>query len=243
MTAAEKLKEDLKAEYKYRIEMHAHTSPASPCSEIPPEKMVKTYSEYGFDAVVIANHFIHYIMEDVSKKDGIDRYLKDYEDTCKAAEEYGIKVLLAAEIRFDENNNDYLVYGVDRSVLESVYDYFPKGLKAFREEVALENSVLLQAHPFRDGMERVDAKLLDGAETLNLHPGHNSRNGQAIKWTAENGLKIKTAGTDYHHPNRGHEGLTAVRTKILPKDSFELAKILRDGEYVLEIGADSIVLP
>lgn len=243
MTLQQKVKEQLTNEYKYRIEMHAHTSPASPCSHILPEEMVETYSELRFDAVVIANHFIKYILADLPKNEAIDRYLKDFEDTCAAAEKCGLKILLAAEVRFDENINDYLLYGVDRSILETVYDYFPKGIKAFREEVSLENSVFLQAHPFRDGMELVDAKLLDGIETFNVHPGHNSRIGQAAKYAKVNNLEIKIAGTDYHHPNMGHEGLSAVRTRILPKDSFELAKILKEKDYVIEIGADSIVLP
>ena len=243
MILPEKIKNDLINEYKFRIEMHAHTKPVSPCSEISPEEMVETYSELGFDAVVIANHFIYYLTEGFTKDEAIDRFLKDYEDTCKAAEKRGLKIILAAEVRFDENFNDYLIYGVDRKILETVYDYFPKGLKAFREEVNLEKSVFLQAHPFRDRMTLMDAHLLDGVETFNVHPGHNSRIGQAAKYAKENDLKIKIAGTDYHHPNHNHEGLSAVRTKVLPKDTFELAEILKSGDYVLEIGADSIVLP
>ena len=243
MTLQKKGKEQLMNEYKYRIEMHAHTLPTSPCSEISPEEMVKTYSDLGYDAVVISNHFIYYLVEGYSKQEAIDRYLKDYEDTCAAAEEYGLKIILAAEVRFDENHNDYLIYGVDREILEKVYDYFPKGLKAFREEVKLDKSVFLQAHPFRNGMELVDVSLLDGIETFNVHPGHNSRVGQAVKYAYDNKFEITTAGSDFHHPNVGHEGLAAVRTKILPKDSFELAKILKDGDYVIEIGANAIVLP
>ena len=36
------------------------------------------------------------------------------EETEKYGKELGIKVYLGAEIRFTENNNDYLIFGVDK---------------------------------------------------------------------------------------------------------------------------------
>ena len=36
----EKMYRELSEAYPYRVELHAHTSPASPCSEIPPEVLV-----------------------------------------------------------------------------------------------------------------------------------------------------------------------------------------------------------
>ena len=55
-----KIKEDLKSEYKYRIELHAHSKPVSPCSEIPPEQLIKVYKDLGFDAIALTNHLIIY---------------------------------------------------------------------------------------------------------------------------------------------------------------------------------------
>ena len=45
------------------------------------------------------------------------------------------------EIRFTENVNDYLIYGVDRDILSVCYDYLTKGVEVFRKEVKLQNSV------------------------------------------------------------------------------------------------------
>jgi len=228
--------------YKYKTELHAHTSPASSCSQILPHEMAETYHKKGYDAVVIANHFYAKALEGCTKEEALDRYLKDYEETVAAAEKYNLKILLATELRFTENNNDYLIYGVDRDILSVCYDYFDKGLETFRREVELSNSVFIQAHPFRDGMTMCNPELLDGAETFNLHPGHNSRIGIAVRYAAENGMKITTAGSDFHHPDRGHEAVSALRTKDLPKDSFHLAKILKSGDYIFEVGENNIVL-
>ena len=71
MTSAE-LKEQLKRTYPCRIELHAHTKPVSPCSEIPPADLVKSYIDQGFHAYAGAGGsiFTFYsddFMETVSK--------------------------------------------------------------------------------------------------------------------------------------------------------------------------------
>ena len=43
-----------------------------------------------------------------------------------------------------ENTNDYLIYGVDREILLTCYDYLTKGVECFRKEVAFET--LLNAY-------------------------------------------------------------------------------------------------
>ena len=224
--------------------MHAHTNPVSPCSEVTPDELAEIYSNEGYDAVVLANHYILDLpaFPGLDKQEALDCYIKDYDEFEAACEKRGLKAILGCEIRFTENHNDYLIYGVDRDILSVAYDYFSKGIKAYRTEVKLDKSVFVQAHPFRNGISTAEPELLDGVETFNMHPGHNSRVGIAAKFAKENGFAIKIAGTDFHHPNRNHEGVSALRTKVLPKDSFELAEILKNGDYILEIGGDSLVL-
>lgn len=237
------LKEQLKKEYPFKIELHAHTKPISPCSEILPVEMAEIYHKKGFNGIVITNHFIDWILKDKTKEDALDWYISGYEETKKEAEKYGIKAYLGIEFRFNGSNNDYLIYGADREILSICYDNFHVGIEKFRKEVKLPKSVFVQAHPFRDGMESVNPDLLDGIETFNMHPGHNSRIALASRYAKENGFAVKTAGSDFHHLNQGHEGVSALRTKVLPEDSFELAKILKSGDYIFEIGEDSIVIP
>ncbi len=233
----------LRKSYKYRIELHAHTSPGSTCAEFPPQEVIKTYAELGYDAIAITNHFMkdYQSKRPVDAKKFVDWYLKDYEEAVKYGEEYGIKVLLGAEIRFTENMNDYLIYGIDRKILEDVYESLPYGIDNIREKESLKNLLIIQAHPFREHMEQVNPEILDGMETLNLHPNHNGKIGPAVKYAKKHRLNITTAGTDYHH--KDHEGMGAILTKKLPKDTFELASILRSKDYLLEIGQQAIVLP
>ena len=234
-------KEQLKSTYPYRIELHAHTKPVSPCSEIPPADLVQAYIDQGFHGVVITNHFNLEYLLGLPKEEALGYYLSGYEEARKAAEGTGLQVFLGTEIRFNEHPNEFMIYGVDRQILSECYDYLEKGLAAYRNDVKLPDSVLIQAHPFRDRMLRREPELMDGIEVFNMHPGHNSRVAQAARLAASIPGCIKTVGTDFHHP--GHEGLCALRVRQMPRDSFDMAAILRSGDYVFELGGDAIVLP
>ena len=233
-------KQQLLETYKYKAELHAHTSPVSPCSEISPEEMIKTYSALGYDVLVISNHFM---ITGEEKEEYINKFIENFEQTKALGEKAGINVLLAAEIRFTENQNDYLVYGVDRKILGEIFDLLPYGLENFRKNYDLSKGLLIQAHPFRNRMETVNADLLDGIEVYNMHPNHNSRIAIASLYAKNNGKNIITTGSDFHHPNQNHEGLGALRTKIKPENSEELIEILKSGDYIFEIAGNNLIIP
>lgn len=240
-----KQKSQLLEEFPYRIELHAHSKPVSLCSNVTTDEIAEVYSNNNVDAICLTNHFYsnNQLFDGLSKEQAIDVYLNDFENLSAAAEKKGIKAYLGCEIRFDECVNDYLIYGVDRSVLEKGFDYFSKGLKAFRTEVKLEKSVFVQAHPFRDGMVKVDTDLLDGVEAFNFHPFHNSRVAVATQYAKQCGFDILTAGSDFHEDIPFHSAAVLLRTRVLPNDSFELAKILKTGDYIYELGQSCIMIP
>ncbi len=241
------LKARLSAEYKYRTELHAHTFPVSGCSQVSPERMADIYAKRGYDGLALTNHFLW--GKDKSVREYVDFFMNGYYETAAAAAELKLKVYLGAEIRFTENINDYLVYGADREALEEIYELLPFGIENFAkrrgESERLRRLVIVQAHPFRDGMTRIDAGLVDGVEGFNVPPPQNSRNALAMRFAHENEdrLRIITAGSDFHYPDRGFEGLAALRSKALPEDTFELAELLRSGDYLLEVGERAIILP
>lgn len=234
------MKEKIFSQYPYRIELHSHTNPGSGCSALTPAELVRIYAEKGYHGVVITNHLEPDKLL-FGKEKAIAMHIRDYEAAKTAAEQYGIAVYLGVELRFKENINDYLIYGVDKHLLNVLYDYVPTDLKTFRNEVSLVNSVILQAHPFRSNMVLAEPSLLDGMECMNMHPRHNSAVGLATQYAYEKKLQIKIAGGDCH--GMGDQGLAALRTKVLPKDSFEIAEILKSGDYVFEIGGGSLWMP
>ena len=225
--------------YCFKTEFHAHTNPVSGCSEISPEVCVKNYADSGYNSIIISNHFSTGTKFYGEKEKCLDFYFSDFDKAKEEGEKCGINVILGCEIRFSENFNDYLLFGIDKNTLVNAYDYLELGIEKFSKDFRSEKTVILQAHPFRNGMTEVLPSLLDGIESFNMHPNHNSRVAMAAKYAEENNFLV-SAGTDYHH--LGHEGMVAVLSKTEIKDSFDAANLLKSRDYIFKIGK-SIVLP
>lgn len=227
------------SEYIYQTELHSHTYPCSSCSQIPPEEVIRIYAELGYTSIVISNHFNEGMRFYGDKQKAVDTFLVDFDTACRYGEKYSINVILGCEIRFTENANDYLLYGIDRNFLYAAYEHIDSTIAEFSEWFRNDSRLLIQAHPFRNNMTDVDPALLDGIETFNMHPGHNSRIAVAAKYAAENDF-IVACGTDYHHPT--HEGMAALLTREPVTSSEQLADILRSRDYLFRVSGH-IVLP
>jgi len=228
-----------KDEYTYKTELHLHTFPASGCSEILPRTAVKNYKKLGYHSIVVCNHFTPGMPHMENKNKCLNTYLADYDKAAEAGLKCGLNVILGCEIRFSENDNDYLLFGIDKDVLDFAFDYLNEGIEAFSKAFRNSERLLIQAHPFRNGMTQADPCFLDGMETFNMHPHHNSRVALAAKYARQHDL-IPTIGTDYHHP--GHEGLCSLLTKTELKTSGDIVTVLKNRDYLFEIGG-SILLP
>lgn len=231
--------EKIKEEYPFKVELHAHTSPASGCADFEPKEVVERFKKAGYDGAVITNHFFIDCIDCSGKEEHIDIFKRNFHEAAEAGERLGVKIYLGAELRFEnENDNDYLLYGFEEDDLSDIYDTLDGTLEKFVTEYKKDNMFLVQAHPFRNGMVRMNPDLLDGIEGFNLHPNHNGRVSMAVDYAVKNG-KILTVGTDYHHAN--HEGLCATRTAVLPQNSAELVSILKNNAFVIDIGGKIVI--
>ena len=213
--------------------MHCHSKSISQCARVSNEEIIEKFTEAGYTTLVLANHFT----EGTQNNHGcqgdyqafVTKFLNAYEDLKKDAEGK-LTVLLAMELRFNENSNDYLVFGIDERFLRENEDIFDLNPEKF-SKIARENGLLfVQAHPFRNTMQVVRPDFLDGVEVYNGHKGHDSRNEIANMWADKFGL-IKTSGTDFHYnyapANAG------IKTEYEIKDMTALIKTLKEGTYEL----------
>lgn len=237
----QELKERLTKEYPYRTELHAHALPVSRCSQFQPEELVKAYAGIGVDSLVLTNHFTASQIVEKPKEETLAEYAACYREAAEWGNKYGLQVIFAMEIRFAQNSNDYLLYGVTEEDLPALYQMVTEGkdIKEFYRAFHREGVLILQAHPFRNGMEEVDGAYLDGIEAFNMHPGHNSRVALAAARANREGC-VLSGGTDFHHP--GHQGACLMRTRTLMKTPADIVAALRSRDFLLDLGG-SLILP
>lgn len=217
----------------YLFDIHIHTGESSPCGQVDAKDVVERYIKLGYDGICITDH-----MNVESLGNAADTYeqrvavfLKGYQEAKRAAGDR-LKVLLGMEIRFLNNDNDYLVYGFDEKLLKVRDLTSIRNLKEFREFADEHNLTVFQAHPFRLGSVVTNPDLLDGVEVYNGHGNHNSRNAVAYKWAEVHNLRMLSS-SDFHYETGKEPG--GIFLKKIPENSFELAKMLMENRYELKI--------
>ena len=133
-------------------------------------------------------------------------------------------------MRFDENANDYLIYGMTEEFTRDFTSIFAMGVKAFSAVAREKGFLLYQAHPFRNGMTVADPAQLFGIEVQNTHPRHDSRNDIALAWAGKYGLH-KIAGSDCHQLQ--DVGTSAIVTDEAVRNIEDLVQVLKNDRYTM----------
>lgn len=212
------------------FDMHVHTLNSSPCGRIDGKDMVDYYKKAGYDGIVITDHFSKFCMEyyRCSYEEYCLKHLQGYLEAKKRGEEIGLTVLYGCELRFNENGNDYLVYGMTTEFLLANPDIFTWKI-AYLKQVCEENGfVFYQAHPFRNGITIVHPDNLFGMEVFN--GGDNQRNDIANVWADKYNLH-KIAGSDCHDARA--VGTAGILFYNEISDNESLVAALQNDEYML----------
>lgn len=186
----------------YKYDLHVHTDETSPCGKVKASEVVRLYKGEGYHGIVITDHYFDGFFEslsDMSWKDKIGCYLEGYRNAYKAGLKTGLRVILGMELRFNENWNDYLVYGLDEKFMVEHPELYKLSLSEFRKLIAGTGIMVFQAHPYRPLMIVADPELLDGVEVYNGNPRHDSLNKKAERFASKHEL-IGISGSDFHQP-------------------------------------------
>lgn len=216
----------------FKTELHCHSKSVSACARVSNEEIIQKFTEAGYTSLVLTNHFnkgTQDFLGCANYQDFVTAYLTGYEDLKRDASGK-LNVILGMELRFNENSNDYLVFGITEEFLRAHEDIFSLNPESF-SKISRENGLLfIQAHPFRNTMTVINPAFLDGVEVYNGHKGHDSRNEIADMWADKYGL-IKTSGTDFHYPHVPANAGILTDEKITTSE--QLLEILKSGSYSL----------
>lgn len=109
----------------------------------------------GYDGIIVTDHFnrttFDYLKIDLHdpRVDKVAAFLSGYNHMTAAAEGTGIRIYRGAELRFDESDNDYLLYGYTDELLADPEAIFKMGIAAFAPIARGQGALIIQAHPYR----------------------------------------------------------------------------------------------
>ena len=215
----------------YKYNLHTHTSEVSPCGHVSAEILVNMHKEAGYQGVIITDHFWPGFVNPKRGNPWQETYKifkSGFEAAKKQGEIVGLDVFFGMELRFEENFNDYLVFGLPDEFVLLNQNLTLMSLKEFREKTKDLDVLIIQAHPFRKWIKVMPAELLDGVEIFNASMRHDSRNQLAADYANTHNL-IGVSGSDFHELediNRGE-----MRTKHRIIDMKDFIKTLRARNF------------
>jgi predicted metal-dependent phosphoesterase TrpH len=204
-----------------RIDLHVHTSPKSPCSNIQPEELIQEAMRIGLDGFCLTEHQV----------------LWDLDEVIRLAGDDGIKIFRGNEITTAQG--DVLVFGLDRDI---------KGIITIQELNQIVQSVggfSIAAHPFRGfkmfgvgqlGMTLEQAckkKVLQFVNAIEIRNGRvTEKENEVAGQVADKLGLLKTAGSDAHETSALGTWVTIFEKNI--ESEAELLNELKAGHYTIQ---------
>ena len=220
---------------EYLYDPHTHTAEVSRCSRLGASEVIELYRRQGFAGIAVTDHLHEEYIASLDCRDDwqacVSAYLEGYRRAMDSARKYGMDVILGAEIRFLENERDYLVYGIDEAFLRRNPYLYRLGCQAFFGRFSGE-TLIIQAHPFRD-FDQADGDIatgcVHGLEVLNRSPRHDSQNERAAELRNRHPELAALCGSDTHRP--GDEARAAMVFKRRVRDSRAFKDAVISGAY------------
>lgn len=219
----------------YKIETHLHTTHSSRCGWLDAQTLIAGYKEAGYRGIIVTDHYnrttFDYLHVDLkSDENKVQRFLDGYHRMKEEGAKVGIQVYKGAELRFDESDNDYLLYGYHNDLLADPDMIFRMGIAAFAPIARAQGAIIIQAHPYRRKCTPAISCYLDGVEVRNTSPRHENHNERAVEYARDFGL-IATCGSDCHRLEDIGKG--GIWTNEVPSDNRGMARLIRSRAFSL----------
>lgn len=214
---------------------HVHTKETSRCGWIPAVELVDLYHEHQYTGLVITDHMHETYISLLDCSDDwdacVDSFLTGFRLAKQRGDELGMDIILGMELRFPENNNDYLIYGIDEAFLRQNPYMYKMGRSAFFETFK-DQVLIIQAHPYRDENDNVFLDNVHGIEIINCSPRHDNYNNRALDSSIKYPNLLRSCSSDAHRP--GDEARAALVFDRRLHDSFAFRRAMQQQDYGMQ---------
>ncbi|MCL2061485.1 MAG: hypothetical protein FWH03_02555 [Firmicutes bacterium] len=196
-----------------KIETHCHTLGVSFCSQVAPEHLGYIYKRHGFRMVVLTNHLSRQALSKCAftYADQLKMFINEFNIAKTAAQNYGVKVLLGAEVAISSPLSPYtefMLFGLTPEFLHNMPPLFDLRQRTLFKLCSDNGILMYQAHPlrFEHGHSPQDPEFMHGVE-INCHPAFQTYFEQIVDFANRYNLGI-SCGSDMHHKSQaGHGGM------------------------------------
>lgn len=224
-----------------KADIHVHTFESSKCGKSKAEDIVSTYKEFGYDLIVITDHFFTgntKVPKDLPWEEKAHLLFEGYREAKKYGDKVGLKVFYGFE--YPDKGSDFLIFGIDEKFIASHPEIAEMGivevLKLFREN----GGFVIHAHPFRFGKYQQSKGIhlypdcVDAVEVYNGAHGlkcgkYDPKANEYAKYYAMNTGLLQTAGSDTHDVNVMYGG--GMLFERMPESMEELICMIRNNEF------------
>jgi predicted metal-dependent phosphoesterase TrpH len=199
------------------IDLHVHTSDASPCSSAPVDAIIAEAKRIGLDGICLTDHNVVWDLGQVEE----------------LRQRHGFLVLRGNEITTDQG--DVIVFGLYRDIKGII------ALEELRAEVSKADGFMIAAHPFRGFLtfgigqlgltpeKAMKRPLLESADAIEVLNSKSTAEENDFAAKVARRLRLPaTGGSDAHEVSE--VGIYATRFHRIIKDERGLIEALRTGD-------------
>jgi len=217
----------------YKYEIHLHTAETSRCGYLKASELVRIYKDLGYDGICITDHLHNFYLSlmdcHTDWQSCINRFMYGYDEAKRAGEALGLDVIFGIELRFTDNDNDFLVFGVDEAWVRANPFVCRMRHAEFYQRFG-DQVLILQAHPFRGG-HPILTEYIHGLEVANGNPRQKNQNEEALALALQHPSLLPVCGSDMHQ--WGDEGQAALLFPRRIHDSYALKAAIEARDYML----------
>lgn len=221
------------SDYKYKYEVHMHTSQSSRCGKTPGADYIAEFKRLGYTGMIVTDHFYHgntAADRSLNWEGFVKEFCRGYEAAREEGEKQGFDVFFGWEE--NQHGDEFLVYGPGKEWLIKHPEILNADQQQYFDLIHEAGGVVVQAHPFRErdylAQVNIHPYQCDAMEVCNFgNPVYQD----AFAYNyAKKFNKVMTSGTDLHDVKNLAPSISGMCFEKPLTSAFDYADAIRSGK-------------